>query len=212
MTYADTATIFPLFSTPVYVRNDLSYDSKGVISILDNYEWKRTHSGDANLSVNQNILLRPELKNIKLTVEDNLHKFIFNILKVSENHELKHVCSWAICHEKNDFSPGHIHQNSMFSGVIYFKVPPNSGTSLKFINDYNNPTYVSNTFDPSIEEFNIFNSRTFEVNVDEKTIIIFPSHAIHATQVSQSEEKRYCISFNYILTGKYGTDTGFLEI
>ena len=208
----DTATLFPLFSVPIYMKNDLNYNHESVVSLLQDYEWKRTEFGDANITVSQDVLLFPELEDIRFIVEDNLSNYIFNILNISKKHQLKHVCSWAICHEKYDFSPPHIHQNSMFSGVIYFKVPPNSGNYLNFLNDYNHSTYVSNTFDPKIEEFNIFNSRTFSITVDEKTILIFPSHAVHATGKSIVDEKRYCISFNYILTGKYGRDTCLLEI
>jgi uncharacterized protein (TIGR02466 family) len=212
MPSTNQAVIVPLFSSPVYCRYSLEFNAKKIIYFLEESEWEETEYKNGFNSKNQNILLEDELLDIKNIVEENLRIYIHEFLKISTEHTLKHCCSWAMRHGNGDCAQLHMHKNSMYSGVIYLKVPEDSGNHLIFEINHNQPTYSTITASPNIDEQNIYNSRSFSLFIEDKSIAIFPSHMHHKTLISQSKENRYCIAFNYFLGGRYGGPTSSLVI
>lgn len=206
------ATIFPLFSSPLFVRENIIYDNKKIFSFLESCEWETVEAKNGKSTLNHSILLEEELKDVKNIIEENLKIYLFDFLKISSHHTLKHTSSWAMCHERGHYAQQHMHKNSMYSGVLYVKVPENSGNLLLFDSSDHQPTYCSQTISPDIAEYNLYNSRHFRLPVDETTLVIFPSHMYHRTLVSETDAKRICIAFNYFLGGKYNCPTAEIDL
>ena len=99
----------------------------------------------------------------------------------------------------------------MFSGVMYFKCPPNSG-DITFYVPSMIPTWCTQTLYPEVKEYNTYNMRESRIPVKDGMILLFPSHLAHAVRPNNSNEDRYSIAFNYILRGDYGYDDHQLKL
>jgi uncharacterized protein (TIGR02466 family) len=206
------ALIFPLFSTPLFVRHDLEYDTQKVVKYLESIAWKEIEAKNGKSTVNYSLLDEPEMADVRQMIEYNLKVYLFEFLDLAKHHTLRHSASWAMLHERGDYAQQHMHKNSQFSGVLYVQTPPNSGDFLIFDASDHQPTFATQTLSPDVDASNMYNSRCFRAPVNEKTICIFPSHLYHKTSVSKTDEKRYCIAFDYLLTGTYGQQAGSLTI
>ena len=206
------ALIFPLFSTPLFVRHDLEWDNQKAVEYLESIEWQDIKMNNGKSTVNHSLLDEPEMADVRQLIEDNLKVYLFDFLDIAEHHTLRHSASWAMLHERGDFAQQHMHKNSQFSGVLYVQTPENSGDWVMFDAPDTQPTFASQTLSPDVANQNLYNSRCYRAPVTEKTICIFPSHLYHKTPASKTDEKRYCIAFDYFLSGRYGQQAGSLTI
>ena len=192
--------VLPLFSTPLYISHD---------EVLGTPEVEYNRKCDSSISKSQQVLLNQRFSKHKEIVEKHLGYYVYDTLRVDRKLELKHTCSWIVLHKTDDFSPIHMHCNSMFSGVLYLKCDENSG-DIKFSVPLIIPTWSSSTLNPlwNVDDYNIFNSREFCYAPNSGDILIFPSHTYHEVGSNRSDIDRYCLSFNYILKGEMGTETG----
>lgn len=203
-------TIIPLFSTPVLVSKiDIDdWEINSALEYIKNLEYLKHYDIDGYengyLSVDQYLLNNPEISKIKECIEGEIKNYLYGFLKLDKKIGIKHLSSWAVKHKYGDKCHMHKHLNSLFSGVLYLKVPENSGNKLIFENFYSN-----RSLDLNYEEYNYYNSTTWEVEVEEKTIIIFPSETYHKAPISKSNLERYCISFNYFVSGIIGHTTTY---
>lgn len=207
-----TQGIHPLFSFPVY-ETDLGIEDcnhKNFFNIIKSLNYYQYFDSDGlkngAISKEQNVLDLKELESLKKNIETELKIYLYEILKIKKNSEIKHLCSWSVKHQFGDKSHEHSHNNSLFSGVYYLKVPKNSGENIIF-----HRTDKYSGVKPQFEEYNIFNSDTWEINVCEKKLLLFPSNLKHSVPISKSHKPRYTISFNYFLSGKFGFDTSHAE-
>lgn len=199
--------VLPLFSTPMYVNN---------IGYLDCNNLKEVafmQNETSFISQSQEILNEHKFSSIKKKIDFQMETYVYDILKINKSLKLHHVCSWMVLHKKGNYSPLHLHSNSMFSGVLYLKCDENSG-KIKFSIPQIIPTWTSSTLDPiyNLTEQNIFNSREWVYQPKKWDILCFPSHTYHEVEPSFSDSDRLVLSFNYILKGKFGRDTGYLNI
>ena len=192
--------VLPLFSTPLYISHD---------DVLRTPEVEYDRKCDSSISKSQQVLLDQRFLKHREIVEKHLGYYVYDTLRVDKKLELKHTCSWIVLHKTDDFSPIHMHCNSMFSGVLYLKCDENSG-DIKFSIPLIIPTWSSSTLNPlwNVDDHNIFNSREFCYTPNSGDILIFPSHTYHEVGSNKSDIDRYCLSFNYILKGEMGTETG----
>ena len=70
-----------------------------------------------------NLLLQPELKEIKVWVEECAKDFLDNVLEM-EYEEFFITESWINICEKGGYQSVHNHANSIISGVLYLKSEP----------------------------------------------------------------------------------------
>lgn len=200
--------VFPLFSTPLYY-NKLEFDLNSLLKSVKEIEYE--FHVDGYCSKDQFILDSfPEIKEL---IESELNSFLRDELKISEELTLKHTSSWVMKHVTGNKSDSHIHSNSMYSGILYLQTDEQSG-EIEFSIPSIIPTYCTSTLNPqfSIKEWNILNSRVWSKAPEPKEILIFPSHLSHGVKESKSNKERYCIAFNYILTGEYSVKTGYLKL
>jgi uncharacterized protein (TIGR02466 family) len=195
--------IVPLFSQPLYInKTDMTDDM--IQSVMDT-QCQSDNGGYSNgwMSQTQWLKSQPE---VRATVEYNLSKYVYDVLQVDETkHQLEHTSSWVNKHNPGDSGHGHAHNNAMFSGVMYFKVPPNSGDIIFYVPSMI-PTWCTQTLYPEVKEYNIHNMRESRIPVKDGMIVIFPAHLTHSISINNSNQERYSMAFNYILRGEYGYD------
>ena len=100
--------------------------------------------------------------------------------------------SWAVKHEKGDYTSLHSHGRNDISGVFYFKVPENSGDLLLL-----NPLeYIKSleSYNPGYET----GHQWCPGNVEENMLYIWPSWLKHKTQANYSDESRIIMSYNFV--------------
>jgi uncharacterized protein (TIGR02466 family) len=194
--------IHPLFSFPVYetdlnIENSIHKQFLSVIKSLNFYQYFDCDNLKNGLISNeQNVLNLDNLVFLKDLIELQLKTYLYEILQIKKDNHIKHLCSWAVKHQFGDKSHEHSHNNSLFSGVYYLSVPKDSGESIIF---HRADKYAG--VKPQFEEYNIFNSDTWKINVTEKKLLIFPSNLKHSVPISKTHKPRYAISFNYFLSG-----------
>jgi len=198
--------ITSLFPTPLYSTN-IGVDYDIPLNILIN-----VNEGDkgGGISEDQEYLLKT--KSLKKSIDKEIEIYLRKYLRLKTTVGLKHQCSWLLVHKKGDFSPKHYHSNSWLSGIYYYKVQPNSG-DLVF---HTQPPYgwsCSSMYPLSeVEDFNYLNSNEFFITPKEGDLFLFPSHLVHNSKSSESDYDRMCISFNYTLHGKWGSNTSIINI
>ena len=199
--------IVPLFSQPLYINKVELIDLDEVINTPCNSD----NGGYSNGWMSETQWLKKQPK-IRAVVEYNLSKYVYDVLQVDETkHQLEHTSSWVNKHKPGDSGHGHAHNNAMFSGVMYFKCPPNSG-DITFYVPSMIPTWCTHTLYPEVKEYNTYNMRESRIPVKDGMILLFPSHLAHAVRPNNSNEDRYSIAFNYILRGDYGYDDHQLKL
>tara|TARA_B100001113_G_scaffold2464_1_gene2097 strand:+ start:809 stop:1426 length:618 start_codon:yes stop_codon:yes gene_type:complete len=192
--------IVPLFSQPLYI-NKIKLNQSMTDAVI-NTTCNDGNEGYNNgwMSDTQWLTTQPEIRSI---IEEHLSQYVFDTLAVDNTkHTLEHASSWVNLHKPGDSSGAHTHSNSMFSGVMYFKVPPNSGDILFRIQNMI-PTWCTETLYPEVTEYNQYNMREARIPTEDGMILLFPSHLEHSVTLNNSSD-RYSMAFNYILRGQYG--------
>lgn len=198
--------ILPLFSTPIYVAHDDEIPDEKMVEWLDyirTLEDDRNPALDGACSKSNDLLEHKQLIELKKVIEWHMDEYLYNVLKIREDFKYRFTSSFVNIHIKGDKAAQHCHQNSMFSGVFYLKVPPNSG-NLRFTHPVHAPSVSIGAFEPIFVEANYYNSRSVTVEVRDKTVCLFPGHAFHGVPPNLSDETRYALAFNTIVTGSYG--------
>jgi uncharacterized protein (TIGR02466 family) len=93
----------------------------------------------------------------------------------------------------------HVHNdNSIFSGVVYLKVPENSG-KLAFSNIGLNQMWTGLNL---VENKNKFTSERLQITPSEGAVFIWPSYLPHRTLPNNHDDSRISISFNLLTLPK----------
>jgi len=201
--------IIPLFSTPLYVSQvNLLNDE---IEFIKKTNYLRVPANNGFMSKNNDILKNKNLKNLNKQIIEHLKFYKEEIFSIANNINVFIKHSWLMKHIKGDKSQKHFHENSLISGIVYVKTPEKSGNII-----FHKKNSVINDVSPLIQlnfnEFNLFNSGAWNLDVEENMIVLFPSYLDHSTEVNESNDERYCLSFDTFLKGKIKTHDKELEI
>ena len=202
--------VISLFPTPLFINRvpDISICARLVNSIaklktkkLGTFEFDNFYTYD-DLQYNEDFY---ELRDLLLHDTND----ILDFLKVKrQNHYISGM--WANVTNPNHRHHVHIHPNSLLSGVIYIKTPENCAGTL-----FTDPRPGARVFEPSYEEFSIWNSGRFNFPAETGSIITWPSWMSHGVErgftVDETEE-RIVIAFNVQMVGNIETLTAKLEL
>lgn len=201
----DNKRLISLFPVPVY-SNMLDIDNE-IKQLVKNLEF--ADIGNGKMSVSKYLLDQPGFEKLRDVIDAEVYQYVQNIFSPVDRIHFFRTTSWAMKHNKGDWSSSHSHVNSIVSGIVYLEVDENSG-DLVFNKILNN--LYDGVLDITIQNWNPFNSHSFTMVPETNQIVIFPSNLPHKVNTSRSDNERYCIAFNYFVRGIFGKNEGELRI
>ena len=182
------AELTGLFPTPILqVKRPVPFTEEE-LSFTMNQDVE--YSKDNGISFSDSILECKELSNLKSFCQDAVNLFTEQVYAATTD-ELDIGISWI-----NAVPPGkhhglHGHKNAIIAGVYYFQ---NTKDCSLFVQS---PLNVHNIHDLSAYKHNNhFNSETWDLPVEENTLILFPAWLYHGVRTNNTSETRYSIAFN----------------
>ena len=127
---------------------------------------------------------------------------VLHFLRFNYEHFYISEC-WANLSGHDEDHPRHNHPNALLSGVYYVSAPEDCGA----INFYD-PRPQASVFYPSVKELTPHNSHRHEIRPNAGMLILFPSWLEHSVERNKSSTERLSISFNVMLSGEIGYETG----
>jgi uncharacterized protein (TIGR02466 family) len=103
---------------------------------------------------------------------------------------------WSIINGPGSYNNEHIHPNSIFSGVIYVDVPPNSG-DIEFIDPRTLNQMVTYPFASEL-----LTNNPLRITPVRGTMLIFPAWLLHRVTENRSTDERIIFSFNIVYDEK----------
>lgn len=104
---------------------------------------------------------------------------------------------WININSKYSYNIKHIHPGASVSGVLWIKVPENSGDFVFEMPDLFNYTLLSKTSNQHLIQNNLMPA--WGIKPKEGSMMIFPSYLPHYVDQNNNDEDRISISFNLIL-------------
>ncbi len=161
--------------------------------IKSNYAWTGDTKGHEFLFSNS--LFKSISKKISSVIIDYLKTLEIN----PENLDIYYQRSWATYTDIEQNINFHTHSQSNISFAYYLLKPPNSGGIIFRSNDLQNEIakniFTNSKLDKSlINKANQYNSDRSMFDLDQDSIIVFPSKTAHATAPNRSNLPRISIS------------------
>ena len=172
------------------------------------YDKPRGQSEGVLVTENHKILDTPELGRPKTFIENMTQNFVKSDLKI--NNEFYMTQSWATINEKNCKHHNHSHPNTLLSAVYYV----NAESGQLVINSERNTLFPNFDFQFDVEEHNVFNSKSWKIDVKTGDLVIFPGWLNHYSTSNENEEPRVLIGANFFTRGTFGKyeNTDSLEL
>lgn len=196
-------TIFPLFSTPVYINNVGAFETPD----LNTLEYSNTApTGEVFhflSSTDKNVLDRPEFGDIRRIVMNEINVYAREVLIVSKNIEFYITNSWINVYRRGEQAGAHMHHNSLVSGVLYLKAT-DAGGDIVFHRDVQSLVPFPPALDLDMDAFNIYNCKSWGYRPKTNDICLFPSVVSHSVEPNGSDEPRWSLAFNAFVRGNIG--------
>ena len=202
-------TVYNLWPVPVY-QNSIIIESHW-LKIINSLEFERMKSGNGNITVDRNVLLRPELADLKDKINEQCKLYVKNLLSISNRTDFYIQNSWVNIHEPADWAQAHRHMNSLISGCLYLKIPKDSG-QIRFIKNQGNINLFSSATSFDYDSINHITADYWSIDPTEGMILLFPSHVLHEVDTNKSDDTRYSLAFNLYAKGSFGHDECYLEL
>ena len=197
-----------LFPTPIYMTNMDRPFTKQELQFVKNQKNK-TNKNDGNTSSLDNYILnRKELKNIKKFLDQCCKDYLERIICPKNDIELYITQSWLNYTEENQYHHQHSHPNSIISGVLYFDSDKNNDM-IKFFSQRN---YQQIFTDVEENKFNIWNSTSWWFPVETGELIMFPSSTTHQVDTKKGNNTRISLAFNTFYKGTIGSNSNLTEL
>lgn len=188
------------------VKTNVSFFQKELDFII-NQKTFDTDLKNGKMSVDNYLLDKKPLKNLKTKIQKQLEKYFYEVLKLKNDVNIKITNSWSVINKPNDSSHTHKHYNSFCSGVLYLKKPKNSGNIVFHRDESICNDNISPRIAMEFEEYNPFNTLNWTISTNEGDLILFPSLLSHSTEINNSNEDRIILAFNVFLDGKFNAGT-----
>ena len=192
--------IHQLFSKVVFETrlNNSKKDLNKFIKDFKNFKVKDT-SEKKNITratESKYILNDERFKELRKVLLQQFYSFKNEAL-LFNNTDFEITTSWLAVSSTNCEGVPHNHRNSFYSGVYYLKVPNKSG-GIKFIN-YNTSNFL---IEPTTD--NPLNTTEWRFNVQDDSLLLFPSEMYHTIMKNESKQKRISLAFNIMPKGRFG--------
>ena len=153
-------TIYPLFSTPVYVNNVGNFEIPDIKSLEYSFGNSAGDSYNFLSSVDKNVLDRPEFRHVHGIVMKEVDSYARGLLAVNKNIDFYITNSWINIHKRGHSAGPHMHHNSLLSGVLYLKVTETSG-DIVFHRDVHSLVPFPPALDLDMDSFNLYNCKSW---------------------------------------------------
>lgn len=204
--------IYQLYPTPLY-QGQMNIDDKDKDFIIKQ-EYMRMPTDNGSFSVNHHLLDLNELSQMRKDIITHMNVFTRNYLTVPDKFNFYMQNSWAVKHERKDWAQGHVHSNSLLSGVLYLQTDETSGDIC-----FHKPTGLTNIFPECVnlpfEQQTPHNSEEWCIRPRPGDILIFPAHLYHSVRPNNSNMDRYVIAFNFHVEGELyskGSKINYLKL
>ena len=188
--------LLQIFPTPILItkyEENIDEETK----YIENLEYTEQKDTKGFRSVNSSLFKNELLKKIKNFCEESITKYTETVLN-SKQRLITTQC-WT-----NKILPGarhheHVHQNSIISGVFYFKaggkLPP-----IQFTKEFQSGMKLEPI------KYNVITAETYLIPCTPGELLLFPSSLRHSVPINHSEETRYSMSFNTFGIGSLGSE------
>jgi len=188
-----------IFPVPIYRAYNIKKITKSESGFVEKQKSKVYKNEGNTTTLDTYILEQPIFKNLKNIVKQHLNLYLKNVLcPLEKNTEIYITQSWLNYTNFRQYHHSHLHSNSFISGVFYFKA------SKKFDKIYFYKPPQSSILDLTVEDYNLFNSKSWHFEVNEAMIIIFPSTTLHHVKLKEDSNERISLSFNTFVKGNIG--------
>jgi uncharacterized protein (TIGR02466 family) len=200
-----------LFATPVFLSEiiDNSLLDSVTNSIL---KLKKSNCGYARYGswvTNDNLHTLPEFEELTRVLLHEAGRALDTLTVKRNSHYI--TCMWSNIAPVGSSHNEHIHSNSMYSGVLYLRMPKGSATTI-----FSDPRPAVSVFRPDYENPNpFFLGARWSITQDRGGLIIFPSWLPHSVEpvpvIDVNTEERITLSFNIMIRSKVEIDTAGIE-
>lgn len=196
-------TVYPLFSTPVYVNNVGDFQKPDVKALQYTSTIPTGGTYNFSSSVNKNVLELSSYAHVKTIVMKEVEFYARQILAVNEKIEFYITDSWINVHRRGQSAGPHMHHNSLVSGVLYLNTPAKSG-DIVFHRDVLSLVPFPPALNLDMDRFNMYNCKSWGYTPKTNDICLFPSVVSHSVDVSESDDERWSLAFNVFVRGEFG--------
>lgn len=197
-------SITPLFSVPVFIDQFSIHPTEK--EFCSNLPTRHDDPTNIDITTDTRILNLPELKQLKSSAQKAMNVYTRDILHIPDRVEI--TTSWYTKVTDDSKVLNHYHSYSLFTGVIVFDASPGSRLTLSIDES---PT-VPKLFDFDYTEFNIFNSKSWWLDMEPNHIYIFPSNICHSAELINKETLVNLIAFDTFVNGTVGRDEYAIHI
>ena len=173
------------------------------LNFLEKQEWVN-HIGNTGC-VATDLLNHKEFSNLRLFVEDSLKDYLKLTISPMDENEVYITQSWASISTPGQFHHGHVHQNSLISGVLYLSAEEGKD-SIVFTSEKK-----YQRIQLQAKEATAYNSAQL-VHVKTGDLLIFPSELEHRVEPTTSNSDRISVSFNTFVRGNIGYKNSYAEL
>jgi|5B_taG_2_1085324.scaffolds.fasta_scaffold111864_1 uncharacterized protein (TIGR02466 family) len=140
----------------------------------------------STVRTNCNILEHPEFFRVRKEITKSIQEYC-EYLKLDISRKFRVRESWLNCYQPGMYQEGHIHHNSLISGVLYIL---GSGTADFYVSS---PFYNQQSILPEFKDKN-HNFANYNYDTIDGRILLFLSSTQHATRPTDKE--KISLSFN----------------
>lgn len=184
--------LWPLFAKPIFKR---PVDVSDVD--LSSVKWAKNYNNW--ISESQNVLGQPEFAALAERVYDGICEYFYGVMQAKNNIEIYITESWFNKTEKGQSHHRHWHPNSLYSGIVYIDSEGETGRT-RFI------TSQFDTVEYGVAESNLYNSRSWNIDAQVGSMLVFPSSVEHLVEEYNGSRPRITLSFNTFVRGDINTD------
>ena len=188
-----------IFPTPVYTSFDIKKFTKAELNLVEKHKNKVYGNVGNTTSTESYILNKPIFKKLKNIITDHTNEY-FQKTFMPKNKDLKLYItqSWLNYTLTDQYHHGHVHQNSLVSGVLYIKANKDfDSIVLEDRAEYTNLKIYT-------ENYNIFNSKAWTIPIESGMLIMMPSTTVHKVKTKKDSNERISLAFNTFIKGTLG--------
>ena len=189
--------IIDIFPTPVGTY-ELGREFTDIeLNFIDEQRWEE-HIGNYG-SVATDLLDHKAFSSLRLFVEKSLKDYLTKTISPIDDNEFYITQSWANITKPGQFHHGHVHQNSLISGVLYINAEEGKDNIL-----FTNSADKYERIYLDIKEHTTYNSSSKSISVKTGDLVLFPSELEHQVKTTMSNSDRISLAFNTFVKGDLG--------